>query len=101
MTNFERIKNMSPEELAKYIPCPYDTAGIDLMPCILDKTEPGVPDFISPGKCEQCTLEWLRKDCDTNKCFEDIVVNPGAPNKCSNCFGAANNDCRFCGDDGT
>lgn len=21
-------------------------------------------------------------------------------NKCHNCFGAANNDCRFCGDDG-
>lgn len=21
-------------------------------------------------------------------------------NKCRNCFGAANNDCRFCGDDG-
>lgn len=23
------------------------------------------------------------------------------PAKCHNCFGAANNDCRFCGDDGT
>lgn len=62
MTNADKIRAMTDEELAEYIPRPYDTAGIDLMPCILDKTEPGAPEFISPGKCEQCTLEWLRKE---------------------------------------
>lgn len=62
MTNADKIRAMTDEELAEYIPCPYDTAGVELMPCILDKTEPGAPDFASPGKCKQCTLEWLRKE---------------------------------------
>lgn len=62
MTNADKIRAMTDEELAEYIPCPYDTAGTEIMPCILDKTEPGAPDFASPGKCKQCTLEWLRKE---------------------------------------
>lgn len=62
MTNADKIRTMTDEELAEYIPCPYDTAGTEIMPCILDKTESGAPEFISPGKCKQCVLEWLRKE---------------------------------------
>ena len=40
MTNADKIRAMTDEELAEYIPCPYDTAGAEIMPCILDKIEP-------------------------------------------------------------
>lgn len=64
MTNADKIRTMSIEELAHFIPCPYDTAGSELMPCIFDEAEPGVPDFVSPGRCEKCILEWLRKEVE-------------------------------------
>lgn len=40
MRNADKIRAMTDEELAEYIPCPYDTAGVELMPCIFDKAEP-------------------------------------------------------------
>lgn len=38
MTNADRIRMMTDEELTKIIMCPYDTFGesVDIMPCIRD-----------------------------------------------------------------
>lgn len=46
MTNAERIKNMSDEELAEIIMCPYDT-------------DPSVCSY--KGVCLDCCLEWLKQ----------------------------------------
>lgn len=62
MRNADKIRAMTDEELAEVIACPYDTVGSELMPCIFDKAEPDAPDFVSPGRCNQCVLEWLRKE---------------------------------------
>ena len=47
MTNADRIRAMSDEELAKVVMCPYD-ADPDLC------TRPG-------GQCFECSLQWLRQ----------------------------------------
>ena len=46
MTNSERIRNMSDEELAEIIMCPYDT-------------DPSVCNY--KGVCLDCCLEWLKQ----------------------------------------
>lgn len=46
MTNADRIRSMSDEELAKIIRCPYE---IDEEPCV------------NPGSCLDCCLDWLQQ----------------------------------------
>lgn len=62
-TNGDRIRSMTDEELAYVLMCPYDTAGEpeEIMPCVRDRKG---PDFISPIRCYQCTMEWLKKRSD-------------------------------------
>lgn len=42
--------------------CKYIESTKELTPCIFDKAEPDAPDFVSSGRCNQCVLEWLRKE---------------------------------------
>ena len=55
MTNYERIKSMSIEELADIIMCPEDS---------------GVADLDCPnangGYCFDCVYKWLQKEEDDN-----------------------------------
>lgn len=62
MTNADRIRNMSDEELTKIILCPYDTAGKpeDIMPCVKDGTQM----MVGPEECSQCMLKWLRREAE-------------------------------------
>ena len=60
-TNADRIRAMSDEELAKHWPCPYDTAGSNIMPCILDDDVKGSPD---EEYCRRCMMNWLQKEVD-------------------------------------
>lgn len=55
MTNADRVRNMTNEELAGIIMCPYDTAGDEIMPCI-------DPDKSTVKQCCKCVREWLSKD---------------------------------------
>ena len=61
-TNADRIREMSNEELAFVLMCPYDTAGepADIMPCVKDGSNMNA----SPKRCMQCTKEWLEKESD-------------------------------------
>ena len=59
MTNADKIRNMTDEELAMIIMCPYDTAGKEIMPCILDGED---PEFMPQGRCFECTTKWLKKE---------------------------------------
>lgn len=65
MTNADRIRAMTDEELTKVILCPYDTAGdpIDIMPCIKDGE---IQELVSPEVCIKCMLEWLGRECVRN-----------------------------------
>lgn len=71
MTNADIIRNMPDEELAMIIMCPYDTAGEEIMPCILDGED---PEFMPQGRCFECTTKWLKKEAkesdsaDTDEC---------------------------------
>lgn len=60
-TNADYIRSATDEELADFIPCPYDTAGEpeEIMPCI---RETGDSDFVSEKDCRRCRLEWLQKE---------------------------------------
>lgn len=60
-TNADRIREMSNEELAFVLMCPYDTAGepADIMPCVKDGSNMNV----GPGRCMECMKEWLGKEC--------------------------------------
>ncbi len=62
MTNGDRIRNMTDEELTQVLLCPYDTAGdpIDIMPCIKN----GV--LVGPKECNKCMLEWLHRENKEN-----------------------------------
>lgn len=51
MTNADRIRNMTDEELAFAVMCP---AEIDF----------GYEKCIYDGSCERCTLEWLQKESE-------------------------------------
>ena len=59
VTNADRIRSMTDEELAVSWPCPYDTAGENLMPCILDNDVMGNP---TEEYCRECMMEWLKKE---------------------------------------
>lgn len=61
MTNADRVRSMTDEELAVFLMCPYDTAGNteDIMPCILDGKD---PEFVEPGRCKECTMKWLNRE---------------------------------------
>lgn len=61
MTNADKIRNMPDEELAMIIMCPYDTAGDEIMSCILDGKD---PEFQPPGSCYKCISKWLKKEAD-------------------------------------
>ena len=58
MTNADRIRMMTDEELTKIIMCPYDTFGesVDIMPCIRDGK---VQVSVSPQFCYECMRKWL------------------------------------------
>lgn len=60
MTNGDRIRRMTDEELADIVFCPYDTAGDpeEIMPCIKDGFE---SDFVGPDKCHDCMMKWLQE----------------------------------------
>lgn len=61
MTNGDRIRSMSNEELAEVILCPYDTAGepLDTMPCVRDGD---VQEFMEPEKCHACIVHYLERE---------------------------------------
>lgn len=61
MRNADKIRAMTDEELAEYIPCPYDTAGVELMPCIFDKAEPDAPDFCIARKMQSVCVGMVEK----------------------------------------
>ena len=56
LTNADRIRSMSDEELADIILCPYDTEGnpIEIM---LQK-------LVSPDNCKKCMIEWLQSEVE-------------------------------------
>lgn len=60
VTNGDKIRAMTDEELAAVIMCPYDTAGdpIDIMPCVL---EGGTQEFVTVEKCRACSVAWLQR----------------------------------------
>ena len=52
MTNYEKMmQEMTPEEMAIYMMCPYDGQG-DL-PCIPERKN-----------CNECCTEWLKKEVE-------------------------------------
>lgn len=59
MTNADKIRSMTDEQLAEVYPCPYDTAGSNIMPCILDDDVKGMPD---EAYCRRCMTNWLKKE---------------------------------------
>jgi hypothetical protein len=59
MSNADRIRSLTDEQLAEVYPCPYDTAGSNIMPCILDDDVKGMPD---EAYCRKCMLSWLKKE---------------------------------------
>ena len=62
MTNAEKIKKMSNDDLAFILMCPYDTAGDpeDIMPCVSNDNPPSVK------HCCECIREWLLKEAKEN-----------------------------------
>lgn len=75
MTNFEKIKAKSIEDMALWIMCPYDTAGEpeDIMPCIKDGSE----EPANIGRCYECCLEWLKREAKETEKNEDRCVSCG------------------------
>ena len=64
LTNADNIRNMSLEDLAAVIMCPYDTAGDpkEIMPCIQEGED---PEFTK--KCLECCKAWLQKEVSSGK----------------------------------
>lgn len=58
MTNKEKILQMSDDDLAFVLMCPYDTVGDedDIMPCVTKNDLPTVKN------CVACIKEWLNKE---------------------------------------
>lgn len=60
MTNGDMVRQMSDEDLALVLMCPYDTAGdpVDIMPCI---KEYGT---MNPTQeyCHACLVKWLKRE---------------------------------------
>ncbi len=63
-TNVDRYRNMSLDEMAAVIMCPYDTAGDqkEIMPCIQAGED---PEFTK--KCLECCKAWLQKEVSSGK----------------------------------
>lgn len=63
MTNGDKIRAMSDEELTAIILCPYDTAGdpIDIMPCVKDGN---IQEFVAPEDCKACIMKWLERNVE-------------------------------------
>lgn len=63
MTNGDKIRAMSDEDLTAILLCPYDTAGdpIDIMPCVKD----GMQEFVTQKECRECSLKWLQREVET------------------------------------
>lgn len=61
MTNGDKIRAMTDEELAAVIMCPYDTAGdpLDIMPCVVDG---GTLEFVPANKCIACSVAYLQRE---------------------------------------
>lgn len=59
VSNADMIRKMTDEQLAEQWPCPYDTAGSNIMPCMLDDDVKGLPD---EAYCRKCMLDWLQKE---------------------------------------
>lgn len=61
MTNGDRIRNMTDEQLTDIILCPYDTAGdpVDIMPCVKDGN---IQELVSVDVCKKCMTDWLKKE---------------------------------------
>ena len=61
MTNGDRIRQMTDDQLTEIIMCPYDTAGnaADIMPCI---EEGNVQKLVSESECRSCCLNWLKRE---------------------------------------
>jgi hypothetical protein len=59
MTNADMIRKMEDEQLAENWPCPYDTAGSNIMPCMLDDDVKGAP---TEECCHKCIMNWLQKE---------------------------------------
>lgn len=63
MTNGDKIRNMTDEELAFVIMCPYDTIGEEdeIMPCMKQNFK------ASPTNCCKCVEAWLKKEAPEPK----------------------------------
>lgn len=63
-TNVDKIRNMSVDDLAAVIMCPYDTAGEtkEIMPCIQEGE-----DLEFTKKCMECCKAWLQKEVTNGK----------------------------------
>lgn len=61
MTNGDKIRTMSDEDLAMVLMCPYDTAGepINIMPCVKQN---GTNELAEPKFCHACVVEWLQRE---------------------------------------
>lgn len=64
LTNADKIRNMSIEDLAAVIMCPYDTAGDpeDIMPCAKD----GIQEMVSVEACRACCIAWLNRKAEVS-----------------------------------
>jgi hypothetical protein len=61
VSNADMIRSMTDEQLAEQWPCPYDTAGSNIMPCMLDDDVKGMPD---EAYCRKCMMEWLKREVE-------------------------------------
>lgn len=61
MTNGDKIRTMSDDELAFVIMCPYDTAGepVNIMPCVKHN---GTQELVDSKFCHACCVEYLKKE---------------------------------------
>ena len=64
LTNADKIRNMSIDDLAAVIMCPYDTAGEqkEIMPCVEAGED---PEFTK--KCYECCKAWLQKEVSSGQ----------------------------------
>ena len=74
MTNGDKIRAMSDEDLTAILLCPYDTAGdpIDIMPCVKDGN---IQEFVAPEDCKACIMKWLERNVEDDTRREDKKRN--------------------------
>lgn len=60
MTNGDKVRKMTDDELAFILMCPYDTVGAEdeVMPCVKDGTQL----MVGPNECHKCSVEWLGRE---------------------------------------